>query len=83
MNNKDIRIFIQFSVKSLAHAEAYIDFHEDQHIENDILTDGVIKKVKITYENILLHLQDHRRGEILRDGCRIAILGAPNAGKVK
>jgi len=27
------------------------------------------------------HLQDHRRGEILRDGCRIAILGAPNAGK--
>jgi tRNA U34 5-carboxymethylaminomethyl modifying GTPase MnmE/TrmE len=43
----------------------------------------VIKTVKITYENISLHLQDHRRGEILRDGCRIAILGAPNAGKVK
>jgi tRNA U34 5-carboxymethylaminomethyl modifying GTPase MnmE/TrmE len=43
----------------------------------------VIKTVKIAYENISLHLQDHRRGEILRDGCRIAILGAPNAGKVK
>lgn len=27
-------------VKSLAHAEAYIDFHEDQHIEHDILIDG-------------------------------------------
>ncbi|CAF1302352.1 unnamed protein product [Adineta steineri] len=67
-------------VKSLAHSEAYIDFHEDQHIENDILT-GVIHKVQITYDNISLHLQDHRRGEILRDGCRIAILGAPNAGK--
>ncbi|CAF1241152.1 unnamed protein product [Rotaria sordida] len=67
-------------VKSLAHAEAYIDFHEDQHIENDILTD-VINKVKVTYDSISLHLQDHRRGEILRDGCRIAILGAPNAGK--
>jgi tRNA modification GTPase len=37
--------------------------------------------VKLISENIFLHLQDHRRGEILRDGCRIAILGAPNAGK--
>ncbi|CAF0948059.1 unnamed protein product [Adineta ricciae] len=67
-------------VKSLAHAEAYIDFHEDQHIEADILSE-VIGKVKSTHENIHRHLQDHRRGEILRDGCRIAILGAPNAGK--
>ncbi len=41
----------------------------------------MINKVQLTYENILLHLQDHRRGEILRDGCRIAIVGAPNAGK--
>ena len=30
-----------FFLKSLAHAEAYIDFHEDQHIENDILTEGM------------------------------------------
>jgi tRNA modification GTPase len=43
----------------------------------------VINKVKTTYASISSHLQDHRRGEILRDGCRIAILGAPNAGKVK
>ena len=42
----------------------------------------VIGKVKSTHENIYRHLQDHRRGEILREGCRIAILGAPNAGKV-
>jgi tRNA U34 5-carboxymethylaminomethyl modifying GTPase MnmE/TrmE len=33
-------------VKCLAHAEAYIDFHEDQHIENDILTDGK-KRIKM------------------------------------
>ncbi|CAM2697853.1 unnamed protein product [Rotaria socialis] len=67
-------------VKSLAHAEAYIDFHEDQHIENDILSD-VINTVKTAYNAMSIHLQDQRRGEILRDGCRIAILGAPNAGK--
>lgn len=42
----------------------------------------VINQVKTTYDQITSHLQDHRRGEILRDGCRIAILGAPNAGKV-
>ena len=46
------------------------------------ITVSVIKQVQETYENISLHLNDHRRGEILRDGCRIAILGAPNAGKV-
>ena len=27
------------------------------------------------------HLSDGRRGEILRSGLRVAILGAPNAGK--
>ena len=42
----------------------------------------VIAKVKITFEELTSHLRDQRRGEILRDGCRIAILGAPNAGKV-
>ncbi len=30
-------------VKCLGHSEAYIDFHEDQHIEKDILTDGILK----------------------------------------
>jgi tRNA U34 5-carboxymethylaminomethyl modifying GTPase MnmE/TrmE len=33
-------------VKCLGHSEAYIDFHEDQHIENDILTDGK-KRIKM------------------------------------
>lgn len=41
----------------------------------------VIKKVRMIAEDLSKHLRDHRRGEILRDGCRIAILGAPNAGK--
>jgi GTP-binding protein EngB required for normal cell division len=27
------------------------------------------------------HLADHRRGERLRDGCNICILGQPNVGK--
>jgi tRNA U34 5-carboxymethylaminomethyl modifying GTPase MnmE/TrmE len=35
------RIDLVFFLKSLAHSEAYIDFHEDQHIENDILSDGI------------------------------------------
>ena len=32
-------------------------------------------------EEILRHLADNRRGERLRDGIRIAIVGPPNAGK--
>lgn len=50
---------------------------------NQIYLISVIKKVQRAHEEVSLHLQDHRRGEILRDGCRIAILGAPNAGKVR
>ena len=32
-------------------------------------------------ERIRAHLADGRRGEILRDGFRVVLAGAPNAGK--
>ncbi len=35
----------------MAHAEAYIDFHEDQHIENDILTEGMQVVLKLISYN--------------------------------
>lgn len=43
----------------------------------------MIVNVKTIFEQMTSHLRDQRRGEILRDGCRIAILGAPNVGKVR
>lgn len=37
-----------------------------------------IRKVK---ERMEIHLKDGRRGEMMRDGIYIAIVGPPNAGK--
>jgi tRNA modification GTPase len=63
----------------LAHLEAAIDFPEEDlpaEIEDRILgeTEGLI-------EEIARHLADGHRGERLRDGIMVAIIGPPNAGK--
>ena len=63
----------------LAHLEASIDFADD-----DLPPDLAARQaetINILATEIAAHLQDERRGERLRDGFRIAILGAPNAGK--
>ncbi len=63
----------------LAHAEADIDFPDED------LPDGIAATLRPGIENLITefkqHLSDNRRGERLRDGIQIAILGAPNAGK--
>lgn len=63
---------------ALAHLEAAIDFPDED------LPDGLAATVKtgITRlrDEIAAHLDD-RRGERLRDGLSIAIIGPPNAGK--
>ncbi|XP_060686070.1 tRNA modification GTPase GTPBP3, mitochondrial isoform X1 [Hemiscyllium ocellatum] len=66
--------------RCLAHAEAYIDFSEDDNIEEGIL-DQVDNDVRTLQSEIDLHLHDSRRGERLRDGVHVAIVGPPNAGK--
>lgn len=64
----------------MAHIEAHIDFEE-----TDTLEEGLIKKVqddvKELSEEIRKHLQDGRKGEILRNGVKTVILGEPNVGK--
>ena len=65
--------------KSLAYLEAYIDFPDED------LPDGVAAQVRPLLDKIIDelddHLSDNRRGERLRDGIQIAVIGAPNAGK--
>lgn len=64
---------------ALAHLEADIDFPDED------LPDGTAAQVKPVLRQIAAaisaHLNDNRRGERLRDGIQIAVIGAPNAGK--
>ena len=63
----------------LAHIEAWIDFPDED------LPDGVARSAREKIGGLRAEmgefLADNRRGERLRDGLQIAILGAPNAGK--
>ncbi|WP_119679810.1 tRNA uridine-5-carboxymethylaminomethyl(34) synthesis GTPase MnmE [Indioceanicola profundi] len=65
--------------RALAHMEADIDFPDED------LPDGIAPAVRPVLTALLAelraHLADDHRGERLRDGISIAILGAPNAGK--
>lgn len=62
----------------LAHVEAVIDFGDDV---DDGAFEAVIPRVRALSQQIKQKLSDNRRGEIVRDGVRLAILGPPNAGK--
>ena len=66
-------------IEALAHYEAVIDF-TDEELPAD-LSQKVKHKMLGLREEISLHLDDERRGERLRDGIYIAIIGAPNVGK--
>lgn len=63
----------------LAHQEAEIEFPEDDLPQG--LADTLSPKIKSLQKEIAAHLNDERRGEMLRSGVMIAIIGAPNAGK--
>jgi len=64
---------------ALARFEAAIDFPEED-LPGDLIP-RVNRVMEETAEAIADHLADGHRGERLRDGLSIAILGAPNAGK--
>jgi tRNA modification GTPase len=66
-------------LRILAHAEADIDF-PDEDLPPHLL-EARVKEIGKLIREIENHLNDARRGERLREGFSIAILGAPNAGK--
>lgn len=63
----------------LAHQEADIEFPDEDLPPG--LSDALKAPLAALKQEIAAHLNDSRRGERLRDGLRVAILGAPNAGK--
>ncbi|XP_069734414.1 LOW QUALITY PROTEIN: tRNA modification GTPase GTPBP3, mitochondrial [Phaenicophaeus curvirostris] len=66
--------------QALAHLEAYIDFGEDDAVEEEVLA-RVDAAVRALAQEIGTHLQDGRRGELLRGGVHAVIAGPPNVGK--
>ena len=65
-------------LRALAHLEAAIDF-PDEDLPGG-LADEVRTAIAALQKEISAHLED-RRGERLREGLSIAIIGPPNAGK--
>ncbi|MFD2204886.1 tRNA uridine-5-carboxymethylaminomethyl(34) synthesis GTPase MnmE [Kiloniella antarctica] len=66
-------------IRILAYLEAEIDFPDEE------LEEGISEKVKhnivALISDVNQHLEDGHKGERLRDGFSIAIVGPPNAGK--
>jgi tRNA modification GTPase len=65
-------------LRALAHLEAAIDFPNEDLPPG--MADAVRRDIVGLRDEIAAHLED-RRGERLRDGLDIAIIGPPNAGK--
>jgi len=63
-----------------AQVEACIDFPEEDDVMEDALA-ALGPKVSTLMAQIDTHLQDHHRGERVREGLRIALIGKVNAGK--
>jgi tRNA modification GTPase len=63
----------------LAHLEAAIDF-PDEDLPSEI-EDRILGETEALVAEIERHLADGHRGERLRDGIDVAIVGPPNAGK--
>ncbi|KAF2149744.1 P-loop containing nucleoside triphosphate hydrolase protein [Myriangium duriaei CBS 260.36] len=63
--------------------EALIDFSEDQHFDESPaeLIASVAGQVEVLRAALAAHTQNAVRGEMLRNGISISLLGAPNAGK--
>ena len=63
--------------------EALIDFSEDQHFDESPgrLLQSVAVQVERLRKELQTSIQNSFRGELLRNGLGVALVGAPNAGK--
>lgn len=66
-------------LSALALVEAEIDFPDEDLPEN--LASRANPQIEALAASLNAHLNDAARGERVRDGFRVAIIGAPNAGK--
>lgn len=66
-------------IGTLGRAEAAIDFSDDGVGEMEF--QAARDRAMEISQAIQAHMDDHRRGEALREGLKLAIIGPPNAGK--
>lgn len=70
--------------KELIHARAMIEAELDFADESDVpgsVADKIWQRMTTLKHSIEQHIADGKRANIMRDGLRIVIAGAPNAGK--
>jgi tRNA modification GTPase len=67
-------------LEALARLEAEIDFAPEEEVPDDLMAD-ILPGLSALHGEIDAHLADGRRGERLRSGLRVALIGPPNAGK--
>ncbi len=67
-------------IQQRAYIEAEFDFVDEDDVPGSV-SEQVWSRIFALKNTIENHLHDNRRGEIVRDGFKIALIGAPNAGK--
>lgn len=67
-------------VRARALIEAELDFPDEEDVPGSV-SDVVWPEIAAIAAEIARHLDDGRRGERVRDGAEIVVLGPPNAGK--
>lgn len=65
--------------RALAHVEADLEF-PDEDLPEGVMPE-IIPVIRALQAELAAHLADGHRGERLRDGLHVAVIGAPNAGK--
>lgn len=65
---------------ALAHLEAEIDFAPEEEVPDGLMTEIGPDLQRLCGE-VERHLGDDHRGERLRDGLQVALIGPPNSGK--
>lgn len=69
-------------LECLVFVEGFIDFGEDvDELGQEAMIRDAHDRALNIINSIRSHLDDNRRGEILRSGIKLAIFGPPNAGK--
>lgn len=67
-------------LKARAFIEAELDFADEDDVPGSV-SEMIWSDMQLLSNEMASHLQASKTGEIIRDGLKVALIGAPNAGK--